>query len=69
MYPQVVQDREDLFRRITGESLHERDEVLGIEILVDDHPAGMSPIGHGGDHRQLVAGAAHGKGHWRFPFR
>lgn len=66
MHAQVVQDEEDLLAQpvaVADERLKELDEPLVVEGSVDDHPVGPALVGDGGDHRQLLARAAHGPRH------
>jgi len=59
MHPQVVQNQKDFPARILNQRLHELDQPIGIEGLIDDHPTRLAPVGDAGDHGQLLACAAH----------
>lgn len=68
MHPEVVQNQEHLLGRILDQGLKKLDELVAIECLVNDHPARLSLVGDGGDHRKFVACAADYVSHGRLPF-
>jgi hypothetical protein len=49
----------NFFTRILNQCGHQFDRFFGIKCVVNDQPAGLPLVGHRGDHRALLTGAAH----------
>ena len=62
MYAQVIEDQKDLLPGILDQRLKELDQPVGIERIVDDHPARLPFVGDRGNHRQLLPGTAYREG-------
>jgi hypothetical protein len=64
---EIVQDQDNLLARslaVGDQGLSEGDELFVVESPLDDQLAGLTSVRDGGDHRQLLAPAARGHGHW-----
>lgn len=56
---QIVENQEHLPAGILNQHFEEFDQLVGVEVLVNDHPVCLALIRHRGNHRQLLPGAAH----------
>jgi hypothetical protein len=69
MHMQIIKSQEHFLRHILSQRFQELDEFVRVEGLINNHPACLTQIGDGGDHRQLLACAAHREGHRCFASR
>jgi|GEM_PF-4295891 len=63
VYPQIIQNQEHLFPGILDQSSQEFNQLFRIKCIINNHPACLALIGHGGNHGKLFPGAPYGHRH------